>query len=181
MASLLLYVRWRSFSSLDQPPLSFHSPTDTYVHVYKDFRFSKHSIFGYKTNFSVACERGKKLNCLAPVAVYASMVIDNTMKIMYHVRNVICYVSLSRVHTRLLYCNDYNSLQLSKLQHFVILQINNEMNGYSYVNSLTLTLVGNTTYTRELYVIKIEFIVPVGNNIAMTVKQLDRIIHCEKL
>lgn len=55
------------------------------------------------------------------------------------------------------------------------------MNGYSYVNSLTFTLVGNTTYARESYVVKIEFIVPAGNKIATTVKQLDRIIHCEKL
>lgn len=55
------------------------------------------------------------------------------------------------------------------------------MNGYSYVNSLTLTFVGNTTYTRELYVIEIKFIVPAGNKITMTVKQLDRMIHCEKL
>lgn len=88
-------------------------------------------------------------------------------------------MSLSRVHTRC--CTVTIITRYNFPNYNILLYFKSIMNGYSYVNSLTLTFVGNTTYTRELYVIEIEFIVPGGNKIAMTVKQLDRIIHCEIL
>lgn len=75
-----------------------HSPfTHQRIHTFTFIKIFVSRNIRFLDTFSVVCEGGKKRDCLVPVAVYASMVIDNTMKIMYHDRDVMCHY---RVFTR---------------------------------------------------------------------------------